>query len=80
MNENLSFPQRLMSKFIFQLIFDNYTSTPGPSEVFPSSSSMKTPVAVKFVDDSASKDSAEDLEELRQQLQSMKRQSLMLME
>ncbi|KAK1649169.1 hypothetical protein QYE76_066974 [Lolium multiflorum] len=63
-----------------ELIFDNYTSTPGPAEVFPSPPSKKTPVAVNFVEDSASKNSAEDLEELRQQLQSMKKQSLMLME
>nr|XP_051190141.1 uncharacterized protein LOC127303447 [Lolium perenne] len=63
-----------------ELIFDNYTSTPGPSEVFPSFLPKKTPVTVNFVDDSASKDSAEELEELRGQLQSTKKQSLMLME
>jgi hypothetical protein len=62
------------------LIFDNYTATPGPSKVFPSSRLKKTPVAVEFTEDSSSKDSAQDLEELRQQLQSTKRQSLMLME
>ncbi|KAK1681533.1 hypothetical protein QYE76_042381 [Lolium multiflorum] len=63
-----------------KLIFDNYTSTPGPSEVFPPSRSKKTPVAVEFIEDSSSKDSTQDLEELRQQLQSTKKQSLMLME
>jgi ElaB/YqjD/DUF883 family membrane-anchored ribosome-binding protein len=62
------------------LIFDNYTATPGPSEVFPSSHLKKKPVAVEFVEDSSGKDSAQDLEELRQQLQSTKKQSLMLME
>jgi acyl-homoserine lactone acylase PvdQ len=62
------------------LIFDNYTATPGPSEVFPSSHLKKTPVSVEFVENSSSKSSAEDLEELRQQLQTTKKQSLMLME
>jgi DNA-binding ferritin-like protein len=62
------------------LIFDNYTATPGPSGVFPSSLSKKKPVAVEFGEDSSSKDSAQDLEELRQQLQFIKKQSLMLME
>ncbi|KAK1666760.1 hypothetical protein QYE76_054919 [Lolium multiflorum] len=64
----------------YRLIFDNYTSTPGPSDVFPPSRSKKTPVAVEFIEDFSSKDSAQDLEELRQQLQSTKKQSLMLME
>ncbi|KAK1610913.1 hypothetical protein QYE76_034586 [Lolium multiflorum] len=63
-----------------EIIFDNYTATPGPSEVFASSHSKKTPVSVEFVENSSSKNSAEDLEELRQQLQSTKKQSLMLME
>ncbi|KAK1665602.1 hypothetical protein QYE76_053761 [Lolium multiflorum] len=63
-----------------ELIFDNYTSTPGLSEVFPSSLPKKTSVTVNFVDDSASKDLTEELEELRGQLQSVKKQSLMLME
>jgi acyl-homoserine lactone acylase PvdQ len=65
----------------FQLIFDNYTATPRPSEVFPASSRVeKAPITVEFTGDSSSKSSAQDLEELRQQLQSTKKQSLMLME
>ncbi|KAK1652539.1 hypothetical protein QYE76_070344 [Lolium multiflorum] len=63
-----------------KLIFDNYTTTPGPSEVFPSSHLRKTPVSVEFIENSSSKSSAEDLEELRQQLQSMKKQTLAMME
>ncbi|KAK1645675.1 hypothetical protein QYE76_063480 [Lolium multiflorum] len=60
-----------------KLIFDNYTSIPGPSEVFPSSLPKKSSVPVNLVDDSASKDLKE---ELKEQLQSVKKQSLMLME
>jgi hypothetical protein len=63
------------------LIFDNYTTTPRPSDDLPASSRLKkAPVAVERIEDSSSKNSAEDLEELRQQLQSMKKQSLMIME
>jgi hypothetical protein len=63
------------------LIFDNYTATPRPSDVLPASSRLKkAPVAVERIEDSSSKNSAEDLEELRQQLQSVKKQSLMIME
>lgn len=64
----------------FQLIFDNYTPIPGPSEVFPSSLPKKSSVPVNFVDDSASTDLTDELKELRGQLQSVKEQSLMLME
>ncbi|KAK1626033.1 hypothetical protein QYE76_000348 [Lolium multiflorum] len=63
------------------LIFDNYTSTPRPSDVFPASShSKKTPVDNEFVEDSSSKGSAQDLEELRQQLQYMKKKTLIIMD
>jgi hypothetical protein len=40
----------------------------------------RTPVADELNEDSSSKGSAQDLEELRQQLQSMKKQVLMTME
>ncbi|KAK1664679.1 hypothetical protein QYE76_052838 [Lolium multiflorum] len=63
-----------------KLIFDNYSSIPGPSEVFPSSLSKKSSIPVNLVDDSSSKDLTEELKELRVQLQSVKKQSLMLME
>ena len=63
------------------MIFDNYTSTPRPSEVFPSSSRLKkTPVAAEVIENSSSKGSVPDLEELRQELQSTKKQSLVIME
>jgi hypothetical protein len=70
-----------MSRLFFQLIFDNYSATPRPSDALPASShSKKIPVAVERVENSSSTNSAEDLEELRQQLQSLKKQSLMIME
>ena len=63
------------------MIFDNYSATPHPSDVLHASSRLKkAPIAVERIEDSSSKNSAEDLEELRQHLQSMKKQSLMIME
>jgi hypothetical protein len=70
-----------MSNFYFQLVLDNYTSTPRPFDAFPASSySKKTPIDDELIEDSLSKGSAQDLEELRQQLQSMKKQALIIME
>jgi hypothetical protein len=71
-----------MSKNLyFQLIFDNYSTTPRPSAVLPAFSySKKTPVAVEVIEKLSSKGSASDLEELRRELQSTKKQSLVLME
>ena len=70
-----------MSNLLFQLIFDNYTPTPRPSDVFPTSSRLKkTPIDSEFGEDSSSKGSAQDLEELRQQLQYAKKQTLVMME
>ncbi|KAK1645991.1 hypothetical protein QYE76_063796 [Lolium multiflorum] len=63
-----------------KLIFDNYTSIPDSSEVFPSSLPKKFSVPINFVDDSANKGLAEELKELRGQLQSVKKQSLAMME
>ncbi|KAK1641692.1 hypothetical protein QYE76_059497 [Lolium multiflorum] len=62
-----------------KLIFDNYSSIPDPPEVFPSSLSKKSSVPVNL-DDSSSMDLTEELKELRVQLQSVKKQSLILME
>ncbi|KAK1698750.1 hypothetical protein QYE76_015447 [Lolium multiflorum] len=62
-----------------KLIFDNYSSIPGPPEVFPSSLAKKSSVPVNL-DDSSSMDLTEELKELRVQLQSVKKQSLILME
>ena len=70
-----------MSNLLFQLTFDNYTPTPRPSDVFPTSSrSKKTPINSELGEDSSSKGSAQDLEELRQQLQYVKKQTLVMME
>ena len=67
--------------FVFQLTFDNYTPNPRPSDVFPTSfHSKKMPVDSEFGGDSSSKDSAQDLKELRQQLQYAKKQTLVMME
>ncbi|KAK1614264.1 hypothetical protein QYE76_019781 [Lolium multiflorum] len=62
-----------------QLIFDNYSPIPDPPEVFPSSLAKKSSVPVNL-DDSSSVDLTEELKELRVQLQSVKKQSLILME
>ncbi|KAK1609614.1 hypothetical protein QYE76_033287 [Lolium multiflorum] len=62
-----------------KLIFDNYSPIPDPPEVFPSSLSKKSSVPVNL-DDSSSMDLTEELKELRVQLQSVKKQSLILME
>ncbi|KAK1647346.1 hypothetical protein QYE76_065151 [Lolium multiflorum] len=62
-----------------KLIFDNYSSIPDPPEVFPSSLAKKSSVPVNL-DDSSSMDLIEELKELRVQLQSVKKQSLILME
>jgi hypothetical protein len=70
-----------MSNFYFHLVFDNYTSTPRPSDALPASSySKKMPVDDEFIDYSSSMGSAQDLEELREQLQSMKKQAHVIME
>ena len=67
--------------FYFLLIFVNYTSTPRPADAFPTSSySKKMHVDDEFAEDSSSRGSTQDLEELRQQLQSMKKQALIIME
>ncbi|KAK1693498.1 hypothetical protein QYE76_010195 [Lolium multiflorum] len=64
-----------------ELVFDIYTSTPRPSDALPASSySKKMPVDDEFIEDSSGMGSVQDLEELRQQLQSMKKQTLVIME
>jgi hypothetical protein len=63
------------------LIFDNYSANPQPADIFPASSfSKKILVADDLVEGSSSKHSPQDLQELRQQLQSMKKQTLMMMD
>ena len=62
-----------------QLIFVNYTVVP-PSAALPATSYSKRSSADKFIWGSSSAAQNEDLDELRQQLQSMKKQSLVIME
>ena len=62
--------------FFFQLIFDNYTSAPGPSNISPSSHSESALAGTTPVEDSL----PQELDELRQQLQYAKKQTLVMME
>jgi hypothetical protein len=63
------------------LIFDNYSANPHPADTSPASSfSKKTLVDDSLIEGSSSKLLSQDLQELRQQLQSMKKQMLVLME
>jgi hypothetical protein len=59
-----------------QLIFDNYTPAPGPSNISPSSHTRRTPADASPAEDSL----PQELNELRHQLQCVKKQSLVLME
>jgi hypothetical protein len=58
--------------FLFQLIFDNYTAMPLPTAL-PSAPCSKKSSAGEFIKNSAGTAYTEDLDELRQQLQSMKK-------
>jgi hypothetical protein len=63
------------------LIFDNYSANPCSADTSPASSfSKKTLVDNNLIEGFSSKHLSEDLQELRQQLQSMKKQMLVLME
>ena len=66
--------------FLFQLIFDNYTTGPHSSAVLPAATCSKRSFAVEYIGGSSSAAQNEDLDELRQQLQSMKKQALVIME
>jgi hypothetical protein len=62
------------------LVFDNYTAVPRSSDALPASSYSKKNAMDEFVEDSSDANPVEDLNELRQQLQSMKKQALVIME
>ena len=66
---------------LFQLVSDNYTGAAGPSNTsLATSRSTRAPAGV-FVDDSSCADSIhQELAELRQQLQAMKRQAVAVMD
>jgi hypothetical protein len=63
------------------LVFDNYTEAAGPSDASPAASrSTRTPADV-FLDDSLCADSVhQELADLRQQLQAMKKQAITIMD
>jgi hypothetical protein len=65
--------------FSLQLIFDNYTVVPS-SAALPAASCSKKSSADEFIGGSSSAAQNEDLDKLRQQLQSMKKQALVIME
>jgi hypothetical protein len=70
----------LISIFFFQLIFDNYTAVPRASDALPASSFAKRTPADNLNEDSSSTEPDQTLNELRQQLQAMKKQVLIVME
>jgi hypothetical protein len=70
----------LIPIFSFQLVFDNYTVNPHSSNVLPASSIPRRTSSNNLNEDSSNADPGEDLYELRQQLQSMKKQALVIME
>jgi tRNA U34 5-carboxymethylaminomethyl modifying GTPase MnmE/TrmE len=62
------------------LVFDNYTVVPRSSDALPAASYSRKTSVVEFIEGSSSAAQNEDLDELRQQLQSMKKQALVIME
>lgn len=62
------------------MVFDNYTAIPRSSDALPAFSYSRKTSADDFVEDSSNADPVQDLNELRQQLQSMKEQALVVME
>nr|XP_051196797.1 uncharacterized protein LOC127310137 [Lolium perenne] len=62
------------------LVFDNYTVVPRSSDALPTTSCSRKPSVVELTGGSSSDTQNEDLNELRQQLQSMNKQTLMIME
>nr|XP_051229963.1 uncharacterized protein LOC127347856 [Lolium perenne] len=71
---------RLESQSQHFLIFDNYTVVPRSSDALPAASFSKKSSAVEFIEGSSSAAQNEDWNDLRQQLQSMKKQALVIME
>jgi hypothetical protein len=71
-----------MSTFpFFQLVFDNYSETAGPPSASPATSRLKrNPDDVSLYYSSCANLDQSELTELRQQLQTLKKQSLIVME
>jgi hypothetical protein len=61
-------------------VFDNYTAAPHPSDALPASSYSKKASVDEFTEDSSNANLSQELTDLRQQLQWIKKQSLMIME
>jgi hypothetical protein len=66
--------------FSLQLIFDNYTTGPHSSAALPAASCPKRFSAVEYIGGLSSVAQNEDLDELRRELQSKKKQILVIME
>jgi hypothetical protein len=64
----------------FQLVFDNYTAAAGPSDASPSTSHSRRIHVNDFVGDSSCAELSQELIQLRHQLQSMKRQVVVIMD
>jgi hypothetical protein len=64
----------------FQLVFDNYFATAGPSDASPATSYSRRVPVDNFAADSSCANLSQELSELRQQLQSMKRQAVVIMD
>jgi hypothetical protein len=65
----------------FQFVFDNYSKAAGPSPASPATSRSKRIFGDVFLDDSSCADSIQqELAELQQQLQAMKKQAITVME
>ena len=64
----------------FQLVFDNYTAAAKPSYASPATSYSSGVPADDFAADSSCAVPSQELSELRQQLQAMKRQAVVIMD
>jgi hypothetical protein len=62
------------------LIFDNYTAAAKPSDASPAISYSRGAPAEDFLNDTSGADSFEEVIELRQQLQAMKKQAVIIMD
>jgi hypothetical protein len=81
MNENVPCRMIDVDLSFFQLIFDNYTGVAGPSNASPATSHSARALGGIFLDDSSCADSIhQELADLRQHLQAMKKQAVIVMD
>jgi hypothetical protein len=64
----------------FQFVFDNYSETAGPSSAPAASPAKRMPGDVSLDDSSCTDSLQQELTELRQQLQAMKKQTITVMD